>query len=72
MAVQGWGREGTGVIDPSPLPVAAFTTVERDSFFFFNVYLFILTERKREDHKQTLSSAEPDAGLYPTNCEIMT
>ena len=54
------------------------------SFFFkiFNIYLFLQRdskwgkgkERGRERILRGLSdvSAEPDEGLHPTNCEIMT
>ena len=55
-------------------------------FFFFNVYLFLRqrqsvnrggAEREGDTESETGSrlctvSTEPDAGLEPTNCEIMT
>ena len=47
-------------------------------YFFFNVYLFICgregqRERETEDLKQVCPvSTQPDAGLEPMNCEIMT
>ena len=58
-------------------------TLGRGGGIFFNVYLFRererekveegRRERERENPKQAPTlSAEPDLGLEPTNCEIMT